>query len=92
MNQKGPLWVQALDYLRAYDPEQCYYTAPFDLTQDGIASGLGITRAHATRVLNELEKRGLVEARLNHVIGGCRRRKVYFPTPAGMAAKRELSR
>lgn len=89
MNPKGPLWVQVLGYLRAYDPEQCYYMAPFDLTQDGIAEALEISRAHAALLLKRMADRGLTESSLAYIQGRKRRRLAYRLTHFGLSVSRE---
>ena len=53
------------------------------MTQDGIASRLGISRAHVALELKRLEKRNQVEYRLAHVVKAKSRRKVYSLTMAG---------
>ena len=75
--------VLVLDYLSKFNPEQHEYVAPFSLTQDGIAEGVGISRAHVSLVLKDLVGRGLVEDRLVYIVGGSRRRKVYVVTGRG---------
>ena len=77
-------WVQVLKYLAGFNPEQHEYVAPFSLTQDGIAEGVGISRAHVSLVLKDLVGRGLVEDRLVYVVGGKRRRKVWVVTRRGL--------
>ena len=77
-------WVLVLKYLGGFNPEQHEYVAPFCLTQDGIAEGVGISRAHVSLVLNDLVGRELVESRLVHIVDGSRRRKVYLVTGKGL--------
>ena len=77
-------WVLVLKYLGGFDPEQHEYVAPFSLTQDGIAEGVGISRAHCSLVLKDLVGRELVESRLVYVVGGKRRRKVWVVTRRGL--------
>jgi len=55
-----------------------YSTLPKDVCQDGIAEGVGISRAHATLELSHLKKEGIVDVTLAHVEGSHRRRKVYY--------------
>lgn len=73
-------WVLVLKYLGGFNPEQHEYVAPISITQDGIAEGVGISRAHVSLVLKDLVGRGLVESRLVYIVGGSRRRKVYVVT------------
>ncbi|MDR0334417.1 MAG: hypothetical protein LBH69_00820 [Methanomassiliicoccaceae archaeon] len=60
------------------------FNLPWDLTQDGIASSLRITRAHSSIELKKLRERGKVIERQTHIKGGGVRRKSYKLTPAGM--------
>ena len=73
-------------YLRFSDAFEC----PRETTQDGIAEGLGISRAHAALELKRLKTSAKVEERMAHVAGARSRRKVYFLTPAGAGASRAL--
>ncbi len=60
------------------------YNLPWDITQDGIASSLGITRAHASLELKKLRETGIVDEMQVHVKGGKVKRKCYSLTPIGM--------
>ena len=73
-------------YLRFSDAFEC----PKETTQDGIAGGLGISRAHAALELKRLKGNTRVEERMAHVAGARTRRKVYSLTPAGAGAARAL--
>jgi len=64
--------------------------APLDVTQDGIASNLGIIRSAVPRAVGSLINRNLVEENLAHIDGLTRRRKVYLLTDEGIMAAREL--
>jgi tetratricopeptide (TPR) repeat protein/DNA-binding MarR family transcriptional regulator len=66
------------------------FVCPPDMTQDGIASRLGISRAHVALELKRLEKRSQVEYRLAHVVRAKSRRKVYSLTRAGDEIAGEL--
>lgn len=59
------------------------YNLPFDLTQDGIASALGISRAHSSLELKKLRQGGKIKENQVHVIGSNIRRKVYYLEPDG---------
>lgn len=59
------------------------YVAPIDISQDGIAVSLRISRAHAAIELKKLRESGLVIERLAHIKGGKTKRKVYFLSPTG---------
>lgn len=59
------------------------YDVPFDVSQDGIAQALLISRAHAAVELKKLKESGEVQERLAHIKRGKNKRKVYFLTSAG---------
>ncbi|MFP4170005.1 MAG: tetratricopeptide repeat protein [Methanomassiliicoccales archaeon] len=59
------------------------YDVPKDVSQDGIASALRISRAHAAIEVKKLKDGGEVRERLAHVKRGKSKRKVYFLTPKG---------
>ncbi len=63
--------------------EEEVYNLPFDLTQDGIAAALGISRAHSSLELKKLRVAGKVRENQVHVIGSGIRRKVYYLEPDG---------
>jgi hypothetical protein len=63
---------------------------PAEVTQDGIARAVGISRAHAALEVKRLGGLGRVLQRLAHVRGSRNRRKVYFLTGAGLARVAEL--
>ena len=60
------------------------YNTPWEITQDGVANALCISRAHASIILNQLKDEGNVEEKITHVKNGKVKRKSYFLTPAGM--------
>jgi len=66
------------------------FNIPWDLTQDGIASSLRITRAHSSIELKKLRERGKVVERQTHIKGGGVRRKSYMLTIAGMDEAKRL--
>ena len=61
------------------------FSAPWDLTQDGIATSLRISRAHASIELKKLKVAEKVLEKHIHVKGGRARRKSYFLSPIGLA-------
>ena len=61
------------------------FNVPFDLTQDGIASVLGITRAHASLELKKLKETGKADDWVAHIKGSGTKRKVYYLLPEGIA-------
>ena len=68
---------------RSYDKSDIYNT-PWELTQDGVAGAVGVSRAHASIVLNQLKEEGNVEEKITHIRNGKTKRKSYFITPSGM--------
>lgn len=68
------------------------YNLPFDLTQDGIASSVGISRAHSSLELKKLRQAGKVKENQVHVIGSGIRRKVYYLEPEGKAEAEHLKK
>ncbi len=78
--------VHLTAYVRFSDAVEC----PHEMTQDGIAHALGISRAHAALELKRLKASGRVEERSAHVPGARSRRKVYHLTPSGAALARGL--
>ncbi len=59
------------------------YDVPFDVSQDGIAQALLISRAHAAVELKKLKESGDVQEKLAHIKKGKNKRKVYFLTSSG---------
>ena len=66
------------------------YNTPWELTQDGVANALCISRAHACIVLNQLKSEEMVEEKITHIKNGKIRRKSYFILPAGMEEASDL--
>lgn len=61
------------------------YGMPYELTEDGIGSCIGKSRAHVSVELKNLQERGLVEWRNAHVNGVSKKRKTFFLTVSGYA-------
>ncbi|NLL94870.1 MAG: hypothetical protein GX224_03835 [Thermoplasmatales archaeon] len=78
-----------LDRFRKVDSSD-KYNIPWDLTQDGIATSLRISRAHASIELKKLREAGLVEENQAHIKGGKVKRKAYFLTSDGFVDARSL--
>jgi hypothetical protein len=72
-----------LNRYKAFDPSNTY-NAPWELTQDGIANALCISRAHASIILGQLKNESKAEERMSHIKNGKTKRKAYYITPAGM--------
>jgi len=66
------------------------YNIPWDLTQDGIAASLRISRAHSSIELKKLREADKVVERQTHIRGGKIRRKSYALTPSGMEDAKRL--
>ena len=71
-----------LDYQKSYE-------VPFDVTQDGCAIALHISRAHVSIELKRLREKGYARQMLAHVKGGPVNRNAYFLTNDGMRARIE---
>ncbi|MCL2296137.1 MAG: hypothetical protein FWC29_03540 [Methanomassiliicoccaceae archaeon] len=61
------------------------FNVSFDLTQDGIASVLGISRAHASLELKKLKELGKIDDWQAHIRGSSTKRRVYYILPEGIA-------
>ncbi len=88
MRSQVPHWLRTLQYLKQHCNGDLDFVAPPELTQDGIAAALGITRPHASLVLKKLVSDGFVEARILHIRGGRRRRTAYILSPSGFQVVR----
>ncbi|MCK9323611.1 MAG: hypothetical protein M0P07_06660 [Candidatus Methanomethylophilaceae archaeon] len=66
------------------------YNVPFDLTQDGIASVLGISRAHACIELKKLEELNMVGSWSTHVKTAGSKRKAYYLLSKGWSESETL--
>jgi len=60
------------------------FNTTWDITQDGIAASLRISRAHSSLELKKLSERGNIQEYQSHFKGGKVRRKAYRLTTAGM--------
>jgi len=62
------------------------YGAPFDLTQDGIANTLRISRSHASIVLGRMEDTGEIAFTQCTVKGSNRvhKKRIYYLTESGI--------
>ena len=78
--------VHLAGYLRFTEAYEC----PAEMTQDGIAAGLGLSRAHVALELKRLRASGRVEERMAHVVAAKTRRKVYGLTPPGQELARKM--
>jgi len=78
--------VHLSGFLRHVDAYEC----PVEMTQDGIAAALSLSRAHVALELKRLKTTGRVEERMAHVANARSRRKVYELTPAGQEVARRM--
>ena len=73
--------LHLLEYLKFRDQN---WDVPFDVTQEGIASSVGIARCNVSRAMKKILEKELIEERVAHVKDSERRRKVYFLTHQGL--------
>jgi len=66
------------------------YNIPWDLTQDGIATSLRISRAHASIELKKLKMAGKISENHAHIKGGKAKRKSYVLTPLGLSGAKKI--
>jgi ATP/maltotriose-dependent transcriptional regulator MalT/DNA-binding MarR family transcriptional regulator len=78
--------VHLSGFLRHADAYEC----PPEMTQDGIADALGISRAHVALELKRLRTTNRVQERMAHVANAKVRRKVYALTTAGQEIARKM--
>jgi tetratricopeptide (TPR) repeat protein/DNA-binding MarR family transcriptional regulator len=78
--------VHLSGFLRHADAYEC----PIEMTQDGIARTLALSRAHVALELKRLKTSGRVQERMAHVAHARSRRKVYELTPAGQEIARRM--
>jgi len=78
--------VHLSGFLRHADAYEC----PVEMTQDGIATALALSRAHVALELKRLKSTGKVGERMAHVTNARSRRKVYELTPSGQEASRRM--
>jgi hypothetical protein len=70
-------------HLEANRGKRNEYSAPFEITQDGVGQALIITRAHASIELKNLVTEGMVDEGLHHIAGYPQMRKTYEITGKG---------
>jgi tetratricopeptide (TPR) repeat protein/DNA-binding MarR family transcriptional regulator len=78
--------VHLSGFLRHADAYEC----PVEMTQDGIAAALALSRAHVALELKRLKTSGRVQERMAHVAHARSRRKVYELTHAGQEVARRM--
>jgi len=67
------------------------YSMPFEVTQDGIAAALGITRAHASIELKKLSEKDHVGYITAHTPKSTRKRRTYYLEPQGKSVVPEIN-
>jgi thioredoxin-like negative regulator of GroEL len=77
-------------HLAQYSKYLDSYDAPLDISQDGIAAALRISRAHAAIELKKLKETGEVVEKLVHIKRGKTKRKVYFLSSPGEERGRKI--
>ena len=77
-------------HLSQYTKYHDSYDVPIDISQDGIAAALRISRAHAALELKKLKDSKDVAERLSHIKKGRTKRKAYFLTPQGEKKAKEI--
>jgi len=78
-----PVRDRILLHLMDYGQFRETLEVPFEMSQSGIASALGVDRSQVTKALKELKRRDLVEERVTYATGAARRCKVYSPAMPG---------
>ncbi len=79
---KDKLLIHLRDYLNRQDDD----LLPEEVTQEGIARGVNMSRTHVSRVAKDLTEEGFLKENLAHVKGGGRKLKTYTLTGKGIAA------
>jgi hypothetical protein len=77
-------------HLSQYTRQKESFQCPEEVTQRGISTNLGISRAHAAIELKRLKEMGEVDERVAHVTKAKTRRKVYFLNLRGENRAREM--
>jgi pentatricopeptide repeat protein len=70
-------------HLAQYSKFRDDFDAPVDVSQDGIAEALRISRAHAAIELKKLKESALVDEKIAHIRRGNTKRKVYYLNKPG---------
>lgn len=80
-----------LNRFPGYGPDEIY-NIPFDLTQDGIASVMGISRAHTSLEMKKLKEAGKADEWLAHIKSAGAKRKAYYLLPDGISEAEQLKK
>jgi len=82
-------------HLNDFEVYEQDHQAPRQVSQEGIASSVGILQKHIAQYIRPMIAGGLVVTRSGYIIGGRQRQKVYFLTVQGKKAAvwiREMAR
>lgn len=77
-------------YIRRYAGCEDEDKFPEEVTQEGIARGVHMSRTHVSRIVQDLAQEGYIDERTGKVKGRPRKLKVYIPTKKGMAKAGEI--
>ncbi len=77
-------------HLYSYSSDINYYNAPYGITQEGIAEGIGIGRNNVPRELKILLNEGIVGLKKARVANLKNRRNVYYLTPKGIVEAKKI--
>jgi tetratricopeptide (TPR) repeat protein len=79
-----------LIHLFDYSKFRNQWEVPFNVTQEGIASAVGIARCNVSREIKKLREKEFIEERVAHIKGVVRKRKVYFLSMEGMVPAKQI--
>ncbi|UCH89464.1 MAG: tetratricopeptide repeat protein [Thermoplasmata archaeon] len=79
-----------LIHLFDYSKFRNQWEVPFNVTQEGIASAVGIARCNVSREIKKLREKEFIEERVAHIKGVVRKRKVYFLSMDGMVPAKQI--
>ena len=68
------------------------FNSTWDITQDGIAASLRISRAHSSLELKKLKEKDMIYEHQSHFKGGRMKRRSYLLTAAGMEYAKQLKK
>lgn len=82
---------KVLLYLKGYVGIEGQQELPGSVTQKGISEGVQMSRTHVSRVVKELEDKGLLKEKKSHVRGRNRKLKTYILSQKGISEAEELA-
>ena len=77
-------------WLFRFVPRKGDFIQPLEVSQKGIAEGLGMRQTNVSRELSALRKEGMIEQSSSHFTGTKRKMTAYFLTPLGLDIAREV--